>query len=214
MATANNYYGTDTTQSNQEAAAGVKAQPFYSMLNPDGSLNKNYQVDPSQSSAFNQEAQYAQSADLSPWAQLQMQQNKNTTMNQKDQGAAQAMGANDQAMQQLMTTGGGTNSGTAAILGMNNQRNQVMNNQNINNQSQQNALGIQATDAQNKQTALGQVANTETAAQAANAGAAQQDTTYANTYAATRYNTQMQAYGAQQTANAQVVAANNSGGKK
>lgn len=207
-----NYYGMTTTPDANENQAGVQAQPFYSMLNTQGQLQTPYSVDPTQSAAFNQEAQTAESSGLSPWATMQMQTNQLQTQTSKDQNAAQAQGATDQAMQNIMTQGGGASSGAAQQVAMGGARAQTMANQQANNAGNMNALNIEQTDAQNKQSLLGQVASTQTAAQAANASTAQQDTTNANLYSTNRYNQQMGAYGAQQSANAQRASANS--GKK
>lgn len=207
-----NYYGMTTTPDTNEQAAGVQAQPFYSMMNPSGQLQSPYSVDPSQSTAFNQEAQTAESGSLSPWAAMQMQTNQLQTQTSKDQNAAQAQGATDQAMQNIETQGGGASSGAQQQVAMGGARAQTMANQQANNAGNLNALNIEQTDAQNKQSMLGQVASTQTAAQAANAATAQTDTQNANLYSTNRYNQQMGAYGSQQTANAQRSAANS--GKK
>lgn len=207
-----NPYGFTETPNKTEAKAGVTPPKFFSMLNPDGSLRYQYSANPNDSAAFRKMSDISQSADLSPWAAMQMQQNNLSTSMQRDRMNAQLMGANDQAMQKLMSTGGGSNSGAAAFLAQQGQRDKIMGNQNIGSLAQQNALNIQLNDAQNKQNMLGQVANAETGAQAANARTAMQDTTGANLFGANRYHELMAAYGAEQTAQGQRDAANNSGG--
>lgn len=210
---ASNPYGIAPSQNSFERQAGVVSPAYQSLIDANGNLKSSYSVDPTKSAAFNQMAQTAESSSLSPWAQMQMQQNTLATQTQRDQANAQSQGGTDQAMQHLMSTGGGTNSGAAAFLANQGSKNALMANQNIGAQSQQNALGIQGTDAQNKQAMLGQVASTETAAQSANAASAISDTSNANIFNSNRYNQQMAAWGAQQTANAQAAAANNSGKK-
>lgn len=207
---ATNPYGITTNPTWYEQRAGVNPQSYQSLLDANGNLKSGYAVDPSQSAAFKQMAGIAESSDLSPWAKLQMQSNDLNTLNARDQSNAQSMGQTNQALQNLQATGGGTSSGMAAFLAAQGARNATMANQNIGNQANLNALGIQSTDAQNKQQLLGQVANAETAAQSANAQSAINDTANANIFNSNRYNQQMQAYGAQQTANAQVTAANKS----
>jgi hypothetical protein len=210
---ANNPYGITTTRNRYENAADTNPPAFASMLDSAGALKGPYRVDPNQSDAFRKMKGIGMSSDLSPWAALQMQQNDLSTAHQRDQTNAQAMGANDQAMQQLMTTGGGSNSGAAAFLASQGQHDNIMANQNIGGQAEQNALGIMSQDEQNKMGILGQAANTETGAQASNAGIAAQDTATANLFNANRYHEQMAAWGAEQTANGQAAAAGG-GGKK
>lgn len=192
--------------------AGIKQLPFNSMLNADGTVKSNLAVDPTKSDAFNQMAAQATATGPSTWAQMQLQQNATTGAQNLDKSNAQALGAADQASQSMMTQGGGMNSGASALNAMNAARNQTMAAQNVNANTANNAATIGSTDAQNKQTLLGQVANTETAAQSANSTIAQQDTTNLNLYNTNKYNQEMAAYGAAQTANGQRAAA--SGGKK
>lgn len=208
----NNPYSIDYRQMPSEVAAGTNPMPFYSMLDSNGNLKAPYANDPSKSQAFSQMKGVAESADLSPWASLQMQQNTLASQNQRESLNAQTQGQTDQAMSKLMSTGGGTGSGGAAFLASQGAKNDVMGNQEIARQEQANALGIQQTDAQNKQNLLGQVANTETGAAAANAATAAGDTQNANIFSANRYNQLMAAYGAKQTAEGQRAAGG--GGKK
>lgn len=205
-------YYPQSTQTSFEKQAGVDAPQYYSSLDSSGNLKTPFQVDPTKSAAFQQMSGIASSSALSPWAQMQMDSNTNATSQQRDQLNAQTQGSNDSAMQNLMVAGGGANSGARAFLAAQGAKQGIQGNQNIGFQSQQNALGIQQADAQNKQQLLGQVANTETGAQAANSASGLQDMSNANQFAANRYSQQMQAWGAQQSADAQRAAAG--GGKK
>lgn len=207
-----NPYGIDQTRNMYEIAAGTNPPKYQSFLDSDGNLKQSYAYDPSKSNAFKQMSDIATSSDLSPWAKLQLQSNDLTTVNNRDKSNMQSQGATNQAMQQMMATGGGSSSGAAAFLASQGARNATMANQAISNQAALSALGIQATDAKDKQNLLGQVANTETGALSANAQTAMQDTTAANVFNANRYNQQMAAYGAGQTADAQRSAARS--GKK
>lgn len=210
---ASNPYGIDQNANYYEQKAGVTPPSYQSMVDANGQVKSGYTVDPTKSDAFKLQKQTAMSGDLSPWAQLQMQQNTLATSGQRDQANAQTQGSTDQAMQQLMTTGGGQSSGAAAFLANQGARNTMAAQQNIGAQAQTNALGIQATDATNKQSMLGQVASAETGAQSANAQTAMNDAANANMFNAGRYQQQMAAWGAQQTANGQEASAG-SGGKK
>lgn len=207
-------YYPDAQQTNYESQAGVSAPQYYSSLDGDGNLKSPFQVDPTQSAVFKQMSDNAMSTDLSPWAKMQQQALQASTAQQRDQTNAQQMGANDTALQSLMLTGGGTNSGSRAMTAAMGDKANIMANQNIGSQSAASDLSIQQQDAQNKAAMLGQVANTETSAQAANAGTANQDLSNENQFAANRYTQQMQAWGAQKTADAQAQAAGKSGGKK
>jgi hypothetical protein len=198
----------------QNSAAAPMAPPQYqSMVDPTtGKLLSQYAYDPNQSSAFSQMAKEAQSPDLTPWAKLQQQQNQLSAQNQKDLSAATAQGATDQARQAMMATGGGTNSGASAFLAAQGARNQMLGAQNINNQAGANNLSIEQADAQNKQQMLGTVASGQVAGLATNAQTQAQNLNNQNAWNANNYNQQMQAWGANQTANAQAVAANKNNG--
>lgn len=205
-----NPYGIDRTQNIYERAAGTLPPAYQSFLDANGNLKSSYTVDPNQSAAFKQLNDIASSSELTPWAKLQLQSNDLSTLNQRDASNRQTQGATNQALQQMMATGGGTSSGASAFLAAQGAKNAVNANQAIGNQAALSALGIQSTDAQTKQSLLGKVADAQTSAQSANAQAAMNDTLAANTFNANRYNQQMQAYGAAQTAGAQVQAAKSS----
>jgi hypothetical protein len=201
-----------STQTNFEKQAGVNAQQYYSMLDANGQLKSPFAVDPTKSDSFNQMKATANSTALSPWAAMQEKSLGLQTSGLRDQTNAQQQGANDTAMQQLMTQGGGSNSGARALVAAMGSKANIMANQNIGSQAAGQDLGIQQADAQNKAQMLGQVANTETSALGANAQTGINDLAQENTFASNRYNQQMQAWGAAQTANAQAAAAG--GGKK
>jgi hypothetical protein len=210
---AGTYYPT-STQTSFEKSAGVSAPDYYSSLGANGQLKSPFQVDPSQSATFKAMQDNAMSTELSPWAKMQQQALDASTLQQRDQSNAQQMGANDTALQSLALTGGGTNAGSRALTAAMGEKANIMANQNIGSQSAAQNLSIQQADAQSKAAMLGQVANTETGAQAANAGTANQDLSNENQFASNRYTQQMQAWGAAKTADAQRAAAGGGGGKK
>ncbi len=203
------YYNT-VPQGSFNTQAGIVQPQYESAVDASGQLKSPFSYDPTQSSAFNQEASMASSGQLSPWAQLQQQQLGLSTQQQKDASAAQSLGSTDQAIQQAQTIGGGLGSGGAQQLATQGARSNIMAQQNIGSQSEQQNLGIQQADASNMQAMLGQVANTQTGALAGNAQTANQDLQNSNLFNSNAYNTQMSAWGAQQTANAQRSAANSS----
>lgn len=207
-------YFPGTTQTDYEARAGVSNPSYESALDAFGNLKTPFAVDPTKSDAFNSMKSISTSTDLSPWALMQQQGLGVQTQGLRDQTNAQQQGASDTAMQQLMTTGGGGNSGNRALIAAMGAKSNIMANQNIGSQSAAQDLSIQQADAQNKASMLGQVANTETSAIGANAATGNQDLSNANLFESNRYNQQMQAWGAEKTAQAQAQAANSRGGKK
>lgn len=202
------------TQTGYEKQAGVDPLQYASMLDSGGQLKTPFQYNPSNSSAFTQLKGIAQdTSNLSPWAALQQQQLGQQTQGARDASNTSALGATTQAMQQLQTTGGGVGGGAALHLAEAGGRNATMANQNILNQQLQGNLSIAQGDAQNKQSLLGQVANTETGAQAANTQTGVNDLSNQNNFNANRYTQQLAAWGANQTANAQAAAAKGGKGK-
>lgn len=206
-------YFPGTTQTTFEKSAGVAAPDYYSSLDANGNLKSPFAVDPTKSDAFNQMKQISGSTDLSPWAQMQRQQLQLQTSGLRDQTNSQQQGANDQAMQQLMTHGNGADSGSRGLVAAMGEKSNIMANQNIGSQAAGQDLGIQQADAQNKASMMGQVANTETSALGANAQSGLNDLQNENLFAGNRYAQQMQAWGANKTADAQASAAGR-GGKK
>jgi len=201
------------SQTGYEKEAGISAPQYLSSLDSSGALKTPFAIDPTQSEAFRAMQQTAQSTDLSPWAKMQEQSLGTQTAQQRDQTNAQGQGSTNAAMEQLMTSGNGLDSGSRALVTGMGARSNIMANQNIGAQQTANDLQIQQQDAQTKASMLGQVANAETGAQAANAQTANQDLQNANVFSSNRYNQQMQAWGANKTADAQVAAAGSAGKK-
>lgn len=207
-------YYPESMQTNYESQAGVSAPQYYSSLDQSGNLRTPFVIDPTQSSAFKTMQDTATSTDLSPWAKMQEQSLANQTQSQRDQSNAQTQGATGTAIDKMMMSGNGADSGSRALALAMGDRSNIMANQNIGSQQTAQDLGIQQTDAQNKASMLGQVMNTQTSAQAANAQAGLQDLSNENQFEANRYTQQMQAWGAQKTADAQAQAAAQQGGGK
>lgn len=207
-------YFQQATPAPYETQAGVATPQYLSMLDENGNLKSPFQFDPSKSSAFMQEKGIAQdTSQLSPWAQLQQQQLHMQTQGARDAANTSALGSTHQAMDQMMTTGGGLSSGALQNLTAQGARNATMANQNILNQETGGNLSIAQQDALNKQQILGQVANTETGALAANTQTGVGDLSNQNIFNTNRYNQQMSAWGAGQTADAQSRASNGVKGK-
>lgn len=200
------------TQTGYENQAGIAAPQYLSLLDQGGQLKAPFKFDPSQSDMFNQLKQTATSTDLSPWAQMQREALGQQTTDALDKSNTQSQGTTDQAMQQLMSTGGGMGGGAQLALAGMGARNATMAGQNIRNQQTAQDIAIRQGDATNKAQMLGQAANTEVGALGANVHTGIQDLTNQNAFSAQRYSDQMGAWGAAQTAEAQRQAAR--GGKK
>lgn len=204
-------YFPQATQTDYEKKAGVGTPQYMSMLDESGKLKAPFQFNPSNSAAFQKMSGIAMDPGLSPWASLQKTSLAEQTKSARDNANATAQGSTTNALDKLASTGGGVSGGANLWAAMQGARNATQANQNISNQQMMSELGLEQTDAQNKQQMLGQVSNTETGAEAANTQSGLSDLQNQNAFNTNRYNQQMAAWGAQKTADAQRAA---QGGKK
>lgn len=200
------YYqmGPSTTQ---EVAAGVVAPGYESLRTGKGALRKELRSDPRQSKAFKVLQKQALSAPgSSPWAKMQMQKQALAEQDLMDQTAqAQATGL-AQAQSNLMRQGG-LSSGARERMAAQGAKDLMLAQQQARRAGISDRLGIGESDINRQQQLLGQVGQTELAAQEANIGRQLQDIQNKGQFDMNRYQTQMGAYGAEQTAAGQVDAA-------
>ena len=126
--------------------------------------------------------------------------------------ARQAQQGMSQAASSLARTGG-LGGGARTRMAMQGAKDLMLQGQGISRQGMSDRLGISSQDEQTRQGLLGQVAGTELQGQQTNLGTLGTDITRKAAFDANRYNQQMGAWGAKQTADAQ-RAAGSGGGKK
>ena len=199
--------------SRAEISAGVTPPKYEGFRNAAGTdLLDQFKYDPSKSSAFNMQRTQAMDAGPSVWAQLQTQAQQLDQNKQIDQAAKSNLAGQSMAASNLARLGG-LGGGARTRLAMQGAKDLMMNRQGIDQAGQLARLGIQSQDAQNKQNMLNNVTNTELAGQEKNLSAMTGDVANKSQFDINRYNKQMEAWGAQQSANAMRNAASG-GGKK
>lgn len=213
---------------------------YASLRNADGTLNQAYSAKPGDNlydtaialdnvklTALPQLSNYANSTSPSPWAQVATQQQKLGEAQQKDQAQNSGAQAAASAWNQLAMNGGVSGGQTERIVNSS-ALNTANNAATIGAQGQAARLGITATDDQNKLSTLqalpsqqlaeanllGQAKerdiNQTNATNNLNLGTLIGDVQGQNAYNSNTYNQQMQAWGANKTAQAQ--AASSGGG--
>ncbi len=189
------------------SAGGAPGAPSYETLrNTDGTLKDIFKFDPTKSSAFGQMQSQAMSTGPSAWAQLQGQRQGLEEQNMRDIASKQGLQAMNQANSMLARTGG-LSSGAAGLAARANTRNTMLANQDISRQGMMSRLGIGQADEDRRQQLLGQVADTELSGQEKNLNTVFGDVQSQRDFDLNRYASQMQAWGAANTANAQAAAA-------
>lgn len=195
-----------------EQAAGVTAgTKFKGATDENGTLLQQYQVDPYSGEALQQIKAQAMSTGPSAWAQMQTQAQQQMQNQASDQAMKQGMQSQSGAMSSLARQGG-AGGGASALLARSGMRDQLNAQQGVAQQGMQAKLGINATDAQTKQTLLGKLGDAETSANAANVDTQKSNLLASNAFDVNRYNQQMSAWAAKESANG--VARAGSGGKK
>jgi len=195
----------------EELAGVTTGQYFNSATGDDGQLKQGFRVDPYNGDALQMIKQQAMSQGPSAWAQMQTQAQQQMQNQASDQAMKQGMQAQSGALSNLARQGG-AGGGAAALLARSGAREQFGAQQGIAQQGIQSKLGINATDAQNKQTLLGKLGDVETGANAANAQTQKENLLARNAFDVNRYNQQMAAWGAKETA--QGMRSAGGGGKK
>lgn len=176
-----------------------------------GQLLDQYKQNPYGGEALQNLKGQAFSQGLSPWAQVQMSQQKLEEQKAGGLAGKQAMQAQSGAQSQLARMGG-VRSGASALLARQGQRDLLNAQQGVAGQGMQSRLGIQGQDIERKNQLLGKFGDLETSANQANIGQATGDINRKAAFDVNRYNEQMKAWAAQQSANAQQAAGG--GGKK
>ncbi len=145
---------------------GSPIKPVYnSQLKADGTMKDVYKyeaqkLDPSNIDSYNAYKTQAMSTGLSPWAQMQKQLLDSQQQDATSKAAAQSMQAMGQA-RSGMAMRGGLSAGARERMAISGQRDLMGANQGINRTASQNLLNLGAQDAQQKQSMLGTLMNTD-----------------------------------------------------
>lgn len=198
-------------QSQFEQQAGVSPAGYQGVADPTtGKLLGQYSVDPFAGEASQRLRSNALSTGPTEWAQQALKQQgmeQNLGMGRAGLQAQQAQSQARAGLQQF----GGLGSGAKTSLAREGMRNQLSAEQGVGAQGALARYGIGQQDAQTKQALLGGTADVERAGQSQNLQTLLQNLGGQNAYNANRYNQQMGAWGAKQTADATRAAG--SGGK-
>lgn len=212
-------YGADGVYSNSnlsdmELQAGITPPGYESYRNAAGTgLKDQFKYDPNQSGAFAAQKNRAMSNAPSAWANIQTQQQQLEQQNQMDQAAKQNQQGQSMAAASLARVGG-LGGGARTRMAMQGAKDLMLQKQAVGRQGMADRLGIASQDETTRQGLLKSVADTELAGQEKNLGLLTGDVTNKAQFDANRYNQQMQAWGANKSANAQVASANASKGSK
>lgn len=200
-------------QSAREKEAGVSPMSLegYRDLNT-GELLSQYKFDPYQGEAVQKLKEQAFAQGDSPWAKLQQQKLALEQAGLMDTAAKQGLQAMSQGQAQLAMSGG-LSSGARERMARMGARDLMMARQGISRQGAQDRMGIQEQDLARKQGLLSDFANAEQRGQEMNLGTIKEDINRKAMFEGNRYNEQMRAWAAKQTADAQRQAAKG-GGKK
>lgn len=197
----------------QERRAGI-LPPGYEGIRDlrTGELLSQFKLDPYQGRASQVLSEQAFSQGASPWAQMQMQKQALEESQGIDKVAQEQARATAQAQSQMMRLGG-LSQGARNRMAMDQARQAARAQQAVRAQGMGQRLGIEEQDINRKQDLLGRFSASEMQAQAGNIGALTQDVGRSGLFDMERYKKQMEAFGAQQAADAQRAAARG-GGKK
>lgn len=200
-------------QSIQEQRAGINPADYEGVRNVQtGELLSQYAFDPTKSEAFSRQRAQALDQGPSEWAKLQTQRQQMEEQNQRDIANKQAQQGISQATSSLARMGG-MGGGARNRMALQGAKDLMFQGQNISRQGMADRMGIATQDEQTRQNLLNQVSGTELQGQQTNLATLGTDITRKAAFDANRYNQQMSAWGAKQTADAQ-RAASGGGGKK
>ncbi len=213
-ATAGERPGIALTQQNEfEKRAGVTPPGYEGTRDVrTGQLLDQYKTDAYGGEALKALKGQAFAEGASPWAQAQLLSQRLDEQNAKGGAQRQAMSANSMAQSQLARSGG-LRGGASALLARQSQRDLMGANQGVARQGMQQRASIGQQDVDRKGQLMSQLGNLETQANQANLGQSTSDITRKAMFDMERYKQQMQAWGAQQSADA-TRAAGGGGGKK
>lgn len=196
-----------------EAAAGATPPKYQSLRDVNGDLLSKYKIDPFSGEASKRLRAEALGSGPSEWA-------KNATDAQRmEEGLAagraglQQQGAQSGAISSLARMGG-IGGGTRANLARSGARDLLQAKQGVAGQGIQARYGINDQDMQRRQDLLGATSDLERGADTQNLSALIGDVQGQSAFDMDRYKQILQAYGANQTANATVAAGAKSGGGK
>lgn len=196
-----------STLSDFERQAGVISPKYESLRSADGmSLRKEFQMDPTKSGAFKSIRDQAMSTAPSAWAQLALQKQNLEQQNATDLASKQLQQGQSMAAGNLARIGG-LGGGARTRMAVQGAKDLMLQQQGIGRQGMLDRLGISTQDEQTRQGLLKSVADTELGSQEKNLGLMTGDITNKAQFDANRYNQQMQAWGANRAANAQMQAA-------
>jgi hypothetical protein len=199
-------------QSDAEKRAGVNPASYEGTRDINtGQLLGQYKFDPYAGEAMQKLKEQAFATGDSPWAKLQLQKQGMEQSGAMDQAAKQGMQGMSQAQSELAASGG-LSSGARERMARGGGRDLLMARQGIARQGVGARLGIGEQDINRKQSMLSDFGNAEQGAQKFNIGQQTDDLNRSAAFDSNRYNAQMQAYGAAETARAQRDAAAKSGG--
>lgn len=207
--------GYEALPQNQfEKQAGVTPPGYRGMTDVQtGALLDQYKVNPFASPEAQKLRERANATGPSDLAQAQLQRQKYEESNQMGKVGLQAQQAQSQAQSQLMRQGG-LGGGARTSLARSGMRDQLMAQQGVGSQGVMSRYGINEADLQNKQNLMGQVADVARQGDLSNIQSMQSELKNRATFDANRYNQQMQAWGAKQSADATRAAGGGGGGKK
>lgn len=199
-------------QSTFEQQAGVNPENFTGVTDiKTGELLDRYKSDPYAGVAAQELKKQAFAEGASPWAQMQLQKQQLEQSKMQDQTTLQNQQAQSMAQSGLMRMGG-MNSGARALLARGGARDQMFANQDVARQGVEQRLGINQQDQDRKSQLLKGFSDAEVQGQQFNIGNMTNDLKNRSTFDANRYNQQMEAWAAKQSADAQ--RASSGGGKK
>ena len=194
-------------QNEQEKKAGINAPSYEGVRDLEtGELLTQFRFDPYKGEAMQKLREQAFAEGDSPWAKLQFQKQRQEQMAGMDQASKQGLQALSQSQAQLASSGG-LSSGARERMTRMGARDMLMARQGIARQGIGSRLGIQEQDIDRKQSMLSDFGNAEQQAQRFNIGQMTDDINRLAGFEGGRYQTGMQAFGAQQSAQAQRDAA-------
>lgn len=177
-----------------------------------GQLLDQYKTNPYGGEALQALKQQAFAEGMSPWAQAQMKSQALQQQDAKSQAMRQQMTAQSGAQSQIARSGGLTG-GASALLVRQGARDLLNSQQGISRAGMGQRLGIEQQDIDRKNQLLGTFGDLENQANQSNLNQATGDINRKAMFDMERYRQQMQAWGAQQSADA-TRAAGGGGGKK
>ena len=202
------------TPSEYEQKAGINPPGFRGVTDvKTGQLIDQYKINPFLGEASQKLRQEALGTGPSPWASMALQRQGLEESQARGAAGHQQQMAQSQAMSQLARQGG-LGSGARTSLARSGARDQMMAAQGVGQQGAMARYGINEADAQRRQQLLGSTADIERAGDVQNQATMMKELEAKARFEANRYNQQMGAWGAEQTANATRSAGGGGGGKK